>query len=264
MIRSAEAMRAALKGKKPRFCGVVLFQGASALDGKPIVAIANKILSASSNEKTGNMVQTFIIRSDVNPYSALKSGDDFSVCGNCRHRPIKKHKGREYGRCYVQVARSVVVVWKAFGRGRYALPGVDYDAKILPELFRGLRFRMGTYGDPAAVPFQIWRACTLHVAKKTGYSHQWKNRAFAAFALLCMASCDEPDEAIEAQAMGWRSFRVNNAGDPKLSYEVQCPASKEMGFKTNCAACAACGGNEAKAKANIVINEHGPNVRLAA
>lgn len=250
MINSASAMRLALRREK--FRGVILFEGPSALDDKPIAVIANRITTASINAKTGDMVQTFIIRSDVDPMTALKSGDDASVCGDCMHRP------NNGGTCYVNVGRSVMAVYGALTRGRYAKPGVDYDPAILPDLFAGLAFRAGTYGDPTAAPFQVWRAATLKAAAINGYTHQWRDGRFASFKTFCMASADSEADHASAHAAGWRTFRVKMAASPILSGEVACPASAEAGHKTDCASCRACGGTSAKAKVSIAINAHGP------
>ena len=256
MIKTAQDMRAALK--RGEFTGVILYHGASALDGAPIVVIANRITAASTNAKTGAMVQTFVIRSDIDPLTALKTALDSSVCGDCLHRPANN------GSCYVNVGRSVMSVYGAFKRGRYAAPGVDYDPAILPELFAGLAFRIGTYGDPTTAPFQVWRRATVNAAAINGYSHQWRNPKFAAFKLLCMASADSAADHAAAHAMGWRTFRVKTADAPRLAGEVSCPASKEAGARTNCASCRACGGTSAKAKASMVINAHGATARRFA
>ena len=253
MIKTARDMRNNLRRSK--FSGVILYEGPSLLDGRPIVVIANRITTASNNAKTGAMVQTFIIASDVDPVTALKSGQDAAVCGDCVHRPAN------LGSCYVQVGRSVASVYGAYTRGRYARPHVDYDPKLIPDLFAGLTFRLGTYGDPTAAPFQIWRAATLKAAAVNGYSHQWKQARFAAFRLLCMASADSETDAAEARALGWRTFRVKSETAPRLAGEVTCPASKEAGQKTSCEDCRACGGLSAKARAPIVINSHGPTFR---
>ena len=53
--------------------GFTLYEGASVLDGKPIVVLATL---ETSNAKTGAMVQTWILRSDVEPHQAVKTGDD--------------------------------------------------------------------------------------------------------------------------------------------------------------------------------------------
>jgi hypothetical protein len=256
MINSASELMAALR--KGKFAGVMLWQGASAIDGAPIAAIATRLVAKSKNSKTGEMIQTFIIRSDVHPIDALRSGADASVCGECLHRPIKG------GACYVQVGKSVASVYGALQRGRYAVPGKDFAVAILPELFAGRVVRLGAYGDPAAVPFQVWRAVTLRAAACNGYTHQWRNPKFGAFKLLTMASCDTVLDYAEAKAAGWRTFRVRLSTEGKGDREVVCPASNEAGYKTDCASCRACGGLSAKAKVDMVIVAHGPTAKRFA
>jgi hypothetical protein len=265
MITTLAALKKALKGKSPLFAGIILYEGKSLLDGAPIVAIANKIMTASANGKTGAMVQTFIIRSDIHPVEALATGDDVSICGDCVHRP--KINGEEFkGDCYVQVGKSVASVYGAYTRGRYARPGIDFAANLLPLLFEGLMFRIGTYGDPTAVPFQIWRASTLLTAGFNGYTHQWRDPRFQAFKRLCMASVDTKEEMELAHAMGWRTFRVRSADEPIIiERERPCPAAAESGHKTSCDKCKACGGLSAKAKISMVIINHSPKAaRIAA
>jgi len=244
--------------KRNRFAGIILYEGPSAIDGAPIVVIANRIATGSNNAKTGAMVQTFIMRADVNPFRALKTGQDESICGDCPQRPFKG------GKCYVDVAKSVASVYGAYERGRYARPGIDYDTADLPEIFAGRAFRLGTYGDPAAAPFQIWRAATLKAAKITGYTHQWRNPAFQAFALLCMASADSESDQLLASACGWRTFRAKRASEPRTTSEIGCPAAKENGARTSCERCGLCAGNTSKSAKDIVINLHGFRVGRAA
>lgn len=247
MIKTSEAMRLAIKRNK--FCGVVLYEGPSAIDNAPIVIIANRIESASNNSKTGAMVQTFIMRADIAPHEAVKSGADASICGNCPHRPSL------FGSCYVKVFQAPLSTFKAYKSGRYALPGADYDPALLPELFAGTLFRIGSYGDPGAAPIGFWGPLVAHAKAVNGYSHQWQTRPD--LKSHCMASVETESQAKTAQALGWRTFRVKLATENKVSGEVVCPASKEAGAKTSCADCRACGGLSAKAKASIVINAHG-------
>jgi hypothetical protein len=244
--------------KRNRFAGIILYEGPSAIDGAPIVVIANRIATGSNNAKTGAMGQTFIMRADVNPFRALKTGQDESICGDCPQRPFKG------GKCYVDVAKSVASVYGAYERGRYARPGVDYDPADLPDIFAGRAFRLGTYGDPAAAPFQIWRAATLKAAKITGYTHQWRDPRFQAFALLCMASADSESDQLLASACGWRTFRAKRAIEPRTASEVGCPAAKENGARTSCERCGLCAGNTSKSAKDIVINLHGFRVGRAA
>jgi hypothetical protein len=250
MINDIETLRRALK--RGEYSGVVLYDGASRIDGKPIVAIACRIADASNNEKTGAMVQTFILRQDIAPHTALKTGDDSSVCGDCPLRPIRKGKTR----CYVRVYQAPLSVWNAYQRGRYATPGADFDAALLPELFAGLSFRIGSYGDPAAIPANVWRTATRRVKNRTGYTHQWRKRIGVGLKGLCMASADSESDVATAAAKGWRTFRIRKHDAPTLATESICPASKEGGNRTQCDSCGLCKGATIAAR-NIVIADHG-------
>ena len=250
MINDLETMRRALK--RADYSGVVLYEGPSRIDGAPIVAIACRIADASNNAKTGAMVQTFIMHRDVDPNKALKTGDDASVCGDCPLRPINKGATR----CYVRVYQAPLSVWNAYHRGRYAIPGVDFDAALLPKLFEGLSFRIGSYGDPAAIPASVWKIATRKVKNRTGYTHQWRKRIGAGLKSLCMASADSEPDVATATAKGWRTFRVRKHDAPTLATESICPASKEGGQRTQCDTCGLCKGATIAAR-NIVIADHG-------
>ena len=250
MIDDLETLRRALK--RGEFSGIVLYEGPSRIDGAPIVAIACRITEASGNAKTGAMVQTFIMLRDIAPHKALKTGDDSSVCGACKLRPI--HKGPT--RCYVRVYQAPLSVWNAYHRGRYATPGVDFDAALLPELFAGLSFRIGSYGDPAAIPSKIWKVATRRVKNRTGYTHQWRKRIGVGLKNLCMASADSESDVSDATSRGWRTFRVRKHDAPTLANESICPASKEGGQRVQCDTCGLCQGATIAAR-NIVIADHG-------
>ena len=231
--------------------GYIAYEGPSQIDGRPIVVIVNK-LAGSDNAKTGaDLVQTFIIRADVAPTDALKTGDDVSICGQCVHRPILA-KTNGQAPCYVNVGRSVRSVFEAYKRGRYqrATPGQ------LRAILAGRKVRLGTYGDPAAAPVAIWQEITADAAGVVGYSHQWQavNFDHAAWAPLVMASADSIDEAAQANLYGMRVFRVS-VGVDKQPGEATCPASAEGGRRATCDTCMLCGGTS-KAARDIVIADH--------
>ena len=48
----------------------IIYNGPSLLDGQPIVVIATY---SNRNKKTGHVVQTYILRSDINPLEASLS-----------------------------------------------------------------------------------------------------------------------------------------------------------------------------------------------
>ena len=232
--------------------GIVLYRGPSALDGAPIIVIATGLAKNSANGKTGSLIQTWIVREDISPVDAIHSGEDSSICGACPHRG-RVENGRNVGRsCYVQIFQAPRNVWQSFHKGLYPVVSADEARALLA----GKRVRLGAYGDPAAVPFEVWETVLGETEAHTGYSHQWRT-CDSRFARFVMASCDSPSDYVEAKALGYRTFRVRTAGETLNSREIVCPASKEAGVKTNCAACVACGGNEAKARVDIAIIAHG-------
>jgi len=70
-----------------------------------------------------------------------------------------------------------------------------------------------------------------------------------------MASVDTLEERAEAEQL-FRTFRVRRKGEPLDEGEISCPASKEAGKLTTCAACMLCGGTSKVAK-SISIEAHG-------
>lgn len=239
--------------------GFIFYRGPSMLDGAPIIGVATGIARGSRNGKTGAEVQTWILRDDMSPVDAVKTGADSAICGSCVHRGDGTGKGRS---CYVTVFQAPLVVWKGAQRGLYPdLSGLHATADRMNAL-QGRMLRLGSYGDPAAVPAHIWHELVAFTTGHTGYTHQW--RTSDALRSLCMASCDNAFEQALAVAQGWRTFRVMRAGDRMDPREIACPASKEAGAKTSCALCKACGGTGAKAKANIAIIAHGAASKVNA
>ena len=230
--------------------GFIAYEGPSLIDGAPIVVIVNK-LDGSDNEKTGAIVQSFIIRADVAPVEALKTGDDASICGDCPHRPLlAKQNGQ--APCYVNVGRSVRSVYEAYRRGRY----IKADLATIARALFGKIVRLGTYGDPAAAPVSMWARITRYAAGRRGYTHQWQRPDFdaAAWAPLVMASADSIDEAARANLLGLRVFRVSIGVDVQAG-EASCPASAEAGKRATCAKCTLCSGTSIQAR-DIVIADH--------
>lgn len=234
---------------------MIIYRGPSMLDGSPIVAIATGF-DGARNEKTGaGLVQVYILRDGMHPVEASQTGADVSICGGCKLRGTYADGLRVTGsrRCYVNLGQGVTVVWQSYRRGVYATATPDE----LPAIFAGHLVRMGAYGDPAALPETIWRAILSASAGRTGYTHQWREARFAWLAEYCMASADTEAEAAEAQAMGWRTFRVAEpVGWRKLSGEGLCPASQEAGKRTTCDHCKLCSGTAGHGKASIVIPRH--------
>ena len=226
--------------------GFIFYRGPSPIDGAPIVAIATL---KSKNSKTGDMIQTWILREDISPLDAIGSGQDKSICGNCAHRGSVKRKRT----CYVDVGKAPQGVWKAFHRGQYV--DLSNDPETIAILIAQRIVRMGAYGDPAMVPVKRWRALLAAAAGRTGYTHAWRRMWAQALKEYVMASVDSVAEQDIARSMGWRTFRVRTETEPLESNEFPCPASPEGGERMQCIDCQACdGGRAGKASATIIVH----------
>jgi hypothetical protein len=225
--------------KKPS--GLILYQGPSALDGaRNIVAIATL---ASNNRKTGNMVQVWILSDDIHPVQLSADKLDHVICGNCSHRQSLG------GACYVNIGQAPAAVFKAYKRGLYP----SFDPSIHSRLFRGRKIRLGAYGDPAAMPYEIADHIVSLSDGHTAYTHQQRHKGFdARFLSLCMVSADTPKQAIAAHSIGARTFRIAVDITERLENEIEC-LSDSNGL--SCHDCGICKGSSAPV--NIVIAVHG-------
>ena len=225
---------------KSKFNSMVVWEGASLLDGQPIAAIATL---NSSNTKTGNMVQIAIIRADIRPTDAVKTGDDASVCGSCPHRHFNASGAGKGGSCYVNVGHGPLAVFGAYKRGNV----MDFNI----DAFRGRMVRFGSYGDPAAVPPAVFQAIADVAKGFTGYTHQINHKNFDHGTLnFCQVSADTEKQALKFQATGAKTFRVKHITDPLLAGEIECLADT---IKLNCIDCGLCNGKQT----NVAINVHG-------
>lgn len=234
--------------------GKTIYDGPSLIDGKPIVAILTGLAIASANKKTGEApLQTWILSRDLDPIVAVASGADRSICGDCQHRGHIESGPRNVGRsCYVEYHAAVRNLWLAYQRGKY--PAVPMMG--LPILGHQEGIRLGSYGDPAAVPSAYWEFLTSRAAWFTGYTHDWR-RCSSKMRAMCMASVDSEEERREARLAGWRTFRVRTRGSELGDYEIVCPASEEGGHRLTCGECRACSGNGGRARADVAIIAHG-------
>lgn len=239
--------------------GAILWEGFSEIDGAPIMLIATGLKADSSNAKTGALVQTWILRRDMTPQEAVDSGADSAICGDCPHRGIVVNGKNESRSCYVTIFQAPRNIYKTALAGKY--PRLHNQGA---ELLAGRSVRLGAYGDPAAVPFLVWDYLLQNAARGTGYTHQWK-ACDPRFARYCMASADSALEGELARAKGYRTFRVGTKAESIVKgAEFLCPASKEAGAKTNCAACLACGGLTSPNKASVFIPAHGAAGKVKA
>ena len=138
-------------------------------------------------------------------------------------------------------------VYKSFKRGIY--PVFDYAKHS--QYITGRKIRLGAYGDPAAIPFNIVERFAKLGIGHTGYTHQANHKGFddRYFSLL-MASADTPKQSLALQSRGAKTFRVALADDSLFEHESECYADSEG---IQCADCLQCNGQQG----NIAIQVHG-------
>jgi len=229
----------------------IVWQGRSAFDNAPIVAIITGLDRGNKNRKTGaDLAQLWIVRSDISPLEAIKTGADRSICWICKHRGDGTGKGRA---CYVAVKNAPRAVYEAYRKGRYVTMRPSDVATYLASKSMGVR--IGAYGDGAALPLHVIADLT-HGIFHTGYTHAWQSRPDLQPWL--MASVDTPTEYAMAKRSGWRTFRVRTSDEHLDSREIACPASDESGKRTSCDHCRLCDGSRhADHRKSIAVIAHG-------
>lgn len=232
----------------------IVWRGTSRIDRRtPVVVVLSGLATSSRNSKTGDMVQSWILVDGLSPKEAVYTGRDIAICGDC---PMRRQRDGSRD-CYVSLGTGL----SAVGRKLSSYPKISID--VAAERIRGRDLRIGTYGDPAAVPFTVWNGLVKAAAGWTGYTHQW--RKFPGLQSVCMASVDSEDEYLEAKEAGWRTFRVRHVGlevEPLLPGEVVCPACAEAGHRATCQECQLCRGTARDAK-DVAIIDHNTAARAA-
>jgi hypothetical protein len=218
----------------------VLWRGPSAIDGVEVALVVSGLTEPSANTKTGDMIQTWVMRTDMHPVEAKLTGQDTTICGDC---PLASGYG-----CYVNVHWAPAALWRE-------LPSMP-ELGVIPT--RGRPVRVGAYGDPSVVPIEVWQR--ILPRRWTGFTHRWREQAVQPFRAFCMASTEDTASTREAWAKGWRTFRLRPAGTPLLSAEIDCV---ERTHGIQCADCALCRGNRLGAK-SVSIEAHGTTEKMAA
>lgn len=206
-------------------------------------AVLLAITATTTNVKTGNMAQLYILHPDDYPLEISKQGKDDLVCGTC---PLRHSLG---GACYVilfQGPRNVYKSWVDSGKR------VD-DATDFLEASVGRKIRFGAYGDPAHIP--AWLAMELmgNSDGHTAYTHQWRNPVVATtWKGKAMASCDTVSQLRMAQSQGWEGFLASP--ETGLAGVVTC--DNELNG-TQCVDCLRCDGSHG----SVIINPHGTRAK---
>jgi len=213
-------------------------------DSNNIVSI---ITFKSSNVKTGDMCQVWILRNDMDPVEAIKQNKDNLICFDCPHREKRS--------CYVNAGQAPLQVYKSYKKGIYE----SLDLNKLSQALKFKNVRFGAYGEPILIPLKIVKFIINSAMSYTGYTHQWNNPKYKDYSSLFMASIDSPKQLEQTIKNGLRSFRVSSNNDI-YDNEVICP---NITKGITCNVCTLC-DNQGKHKnaKSIVVPVHGTKGKI--
>lgn len=180
---------------------------------------------------------------------------DGKVCMDC---PFAVSNGAKLSACYthkmmqysgfLSSLRSIGKVYSSFD----SIPELtELTTTLIVSMCAARYVRFGTYGEPSLLPVELIKRMCGVAYSWTGYTHQW--RKHSELHKYFMASVHSPDEERIASLIGYRSFVVASEAHPQY---ISCPASEEMGFKSNCSKCGLCSGTLGKGQKSVVILEH--------
>ena len=273
---------------------LIIYEGPSAIDGAPIVAILTGLANASRNTGTGDMLQLYILRADMMPEAARHTGADAAICGTCpmRGRIVSLNEARDIAAtlptsprsqlikriktaqdkgqdtinieraCYVIVSQAPTIIFKAYKRGLYCEATPEQAAKYV----LGRALRIGAYGDSAALPIGVVEPLADAADTVTNYTHSgcYDMSRAKQLAQFTMLSADNLKQAERYWKSGARTFRVSSDwtlidGVRRLNDiadgESQCP--KTISKQVSCVGCGLCDGLKRGIKSSIVAPSHG-------
>lgn len=196
-------------------------------------------------------------------------------CSGCTLAP-KKEGGN--GQCYARNATPEFALMgmmkaEAAGRGapRRGLLGLEYSLTVARAM--GSRMcRITAIGDivqatTVAEAVELQQRLKLGGFGIIGYTHFWRDNNAGVWRDVLMASCETAEDAMMANAMGWRAA-VHVAHDRLVTHgrsekdgdrtRVVCPAQVAPG-KVTCVTCRLCSGTTGP---NIAFLDHSKGLRL--
>lgn len=208
-------------------------------NGKPLVqtyTFSVKQWQLASTSKGFGMKEFFAL-DESNCLDCPYSGNSGS--GKCYTHKFQQYTG------FLSMLRSI--------KANQLTPLTSQKCDVITKMCTGSYVRFGTYGEPSLVPLYLIRLMAEASSTWTGYTHQYTKPWAKEYGQYFMASAHNQYDAHVARNKSYRSFIAsqNNSEDA-----VSCPASKEAGFKSNCASCGLCSGILGRGKTNIKILEH--------
>jgi hypothetical protein len=201
----------------------------------------------SVNRKTGEMIQTYLLDKETLTTEPKVFG---AKCAGC---PM-------VSKCYVSNDKmSVRRTVKKLLNGEACSYKFSTLDEVLP-LLRGERVRLGTYGDPSALPLHDLQKICKTSDGWTGYTHFFRE-IDSDYSLYLMASVESLEGELLAHSLGYLTFRVLLKEDENLEVtkkSIQClnVENDKTLVSLQCVDCLICSGTKGRGKKSVYIEEH--------
>lgn len=228
------------------------------LDGQNIFVVRKGF---TTNQKISNgkpLVQTYTFSVKQWQLASARKGFEMKEFfaldeSNCLDCPYSGNSGT--GKCYTHkfMQYTGFLAMLRSIKADQVTPLTSQKRAAIIKMCTGSYVRFGTYGEPSLLSVDLVKQMAEASSTWTGYTHQYAKPWAKDYGQYFMASVHNQAEAVDARDKAYRSFIASQDGG---ELAVSCPASKEAGFKSNCAACGLCSGILGKGKKDVKILEH--------
>lgn len=185
------------------------------------------VTKTSENDKTGNMIQSYLIDKErINEKRVYGTH-----CEKCNI----------VDKCYVQHDKVSVrgALKKLIGNQNTSYHFVTLDQALTYLQISNKKLRMGSYGDPSALPLSDLEKIKKAVkGRMTSYTHFWREIP-TQYRRYCMASVETPSDRLLAESLGYRCYVVTKDDEEVDTSLVICP---NYTHNVTCDDCMLCDG----------------------
>lgn len=197
--------------------------------------------SQSSNDKTGNVVQTYLISKDQITERRI-FGSKCNLCPMVENCYVSRDK--------LTVRRSLLKL--IIGeKTSYQFASLQ---EVLPYLNNRV-IRLGTYGDPSSIPLDDLKQIVDSSKGHLGYTHFWKV-IDPEYSKYLMASTESLEDSMLANVLGYRAFQVLLKDQEIHQVPDNTIECLNASHGLTCEQCRLCKGNLKGSLKNIYIHEH--------
>ena len=227
-------------------------------DGTPFYMVLTNLITSSSNEKTGDMIQSYFLRKDefISSTGDVRERTSNLFGFGCDTCPAKRH-------CYVSNTTQTKdkglgsvrrTLFKLLRGEKTSYQFVSFSHAVERVREAGKKIRLGTYGDPTALQVDQIQKLVSAASGHTGYTHYWRRKENRDYSRFLMASCETSSQQARAEKYGFRAFLALPENTEIPENTVICP-NYTQGI--SCLACGLCDGKkEEDTRRSIVIELH--------